>query len=140
MPNDARATTGWLLSNDYPHAISQNGEHLGISGSGSDTPPGRLILQQGKSNPVLGKTEIPRWKWNHLLLVKDGKRLRVYLNKNPEPEIDVAIEPSSNRQVGTYFIGGRSDNESNFEGRIDEVAFFQGVPTSLLPHNRSTSN
>jgi hypothetical protein len=140
MPNDARATTGWLLSNDYPHAISQNGEHLGISGSGSDTPPGRLILQQGKSKPVLGKTEIPRWKWNHLLLVKDGKRLRVYLNKNPEPEIDVAIEPSSNRQVGTYFIGGRSDNESNFEGRIDEVAFFQGVPTSLLPHNGSTSN
>lgn len=91
------------------------------------------MLQQGISAPVLGKTEIPRWKWNHVLLVKEGKRLRVYLNENPEPEIDVAVEPSSNRNVSTYFIGGRSDNQSNFEGRIDEVAFFQGVPTSLLP-------
>ena len=139
MPNDARATTGWLLSNDYPHAISQNGEHLGISGSGSDTTPGRLMLQQGKSKPVLGKTEIPRWKWNHLLLVKDGKRLRVYLNENPEPEIDIAIEPSGNREVATFFIGGRSDNQSNFEGRIDEVAFFQGVPTNLVPNRNSTT-
>ena len=133
MPNDARATTGWLLSNDHPHAISQNGEHLGISGTSSKAKPGRLMLQQGISAPVLGKTEIPRWKWNHVLLVKEGKRLRVYLNENPEPEIDVAVEPSSNRNVSTYFIGGRSDNQSNFEGRIDEVAFFQGVPTSLLP-------
>ena len=95
------------------------------------------MLQQGKSKPVLGKTEIPRWKWNHLLLVKDGKRLRVYLNKNPKPEIDVAIEPSGNREVATYFIGGRSDNQSNFEGRIDEVAFFQGVPSSLVPQSDS---
>lgn len=137
MPNQARATTGWLLSNDYPHAISQNGEHLGISGSGADSTPGRLMLQQGTSEPVLGKTEIPRWKWNHLLLVRDGKRLRVYLNKNPKPEIDVAIEPSGNREVATYFIGGRSDNQSNFEGRIDEVAFFQGVPSSLVPQSDS---
>ena len=139
MPNEARATTGWLLSHDYPHAISQSGKHLGISGTSSDAKPGRLMLQQGISAPVLGKTEIRRWEWNHLLLVKDGKRLRVYLNENPEPEIDVAIAPSGNRQVGTYFIGGRSDNESNFEGRIDEVAFFQGVPTSLLPQNGPTS-
>jgi len=140
MPNDARATTGWMLSNDYPHAISQNGEHLGISGSGSDAKPGRLMLQQGISEPVLGKTEIERWKWNHLLLVKDGERIRVYLNENPEPEIDVAIEPSGNREVATYFIGGRSDNQSNFEGRIDEVAFFQGVPKSLMPLSDSISN
>jgi hypothetical protein len=97
------------------------------------------MLQQGKSKPVLGKTEIPRWKWNHLLLVKDGKRLRVYLNENPEPEIDIAIEPSGNREVATFFIGGRSDNQSNFEGRIDEVAFFQGVPTNLVPNRNSTT-
>ncbi|MCH1439902.1 MAG: LamG domain-containing protein, partial [Rubripirellula sp.] len=139
MPNDARATTGWLLSNDYPHAISQNGEHLGISGSGPGSTPGRLMLQQGTAAPVLGKTEIPRWTWNHLLFVNDGKRLRVYLNKNPKPEIDVAIEPLGNREVATFFIGGRSDNQANFEGRIDEVAFFQGVPTDLVPQSDSSS-
>lgn len=133
MPNDARATTGWLLSNDYPHAISETGQHLGISGSDAGTSSGRLMFQQGTKDPVLGKTVIPRWKWSHVLLVKDGNRVRVYLNQNPTPEIDVAMEPSGNGEVATHFIGGRSDNQSNFEGRIDEVAFFKGVPTDLLP-------
>jgi len=97
------------------------------------------MLQQGISEPVLGKTEIPRWKWNHLLFVKDGKRVRVYLNENPEPEIDVAIETSGKPESATYFIGGRSDNQSNFEGRIDEVAFFKGVPMSLVPQSDSSN-
>jgi hypothetical protein len=135
MPNDARATTGWLLSNDYPHAISQSGEHLGISGT--DALPGRLMFQKGLSEPVVGKTEIPRWKWNHLLLVKDGKRLRVYLNQNPAPEIDVAIQASGSPEIATYFIGGRSDQQSNFEGRIDEVAVFKGVPETLIPAKKT---
>lgn len=138
MPNNARATTGWLLSNDYPHAVSQNGEHLGISGTEAGDLAGRLMLQQGISKPVLGKTEIPRWQWNQLLIVKDRQRLRVYLNEDPVPEIDIAIESSGNREVANYFIGGRSDNQSNFEGRIDEVAFFQGVPTGLVPSREPT--
>jgi hypothetical protein len=135
MPNDARETTGWLLSRDHPHAISQNGQHLGIGGTG--TSPGLLIFQQGLSEPVVGKNEIPRWKWNHLVLTREGKRLRVYLNENAVPEIDVTLDNQGNTEISSWFIGGRSDNQSNFEGRIDEVAVFGESRQELIPSNAS---
>ena len=131
MPNDARETTGWLLSRDHPHAISQNGQHLGIGGTG--TSPGHLIFQQGLSEPAVGKHPIPRWTWNHLVLVRDGKRLRVYLNDNAVPEIDVTLTGQGNTEISSCFIGGRSDNQSNFEGRIDEVAVFGESRQDLIP-------
>lgn len=131
MPNDARETTGWLLSRDHPHAISQDGQHLGIGGTG--TSPGRLIFQQGLSEPVVGKHPIERWTWNHLVLVRDGKRLRVYLNDNADAEIDVVLDSPKNTAISSCFIGGRSDNRSNFEGRIDEVAVFGEARQDLLP-------
>jgi len=136
MPNDARATTGWLLSKDHPHAISKNGEHLGISGT--DAVPGRLIFQYGDSQRFAGETTIPRWQWNHLLLVREGKRVRVFLNGNSKPEIDVTLDKPADSEIATYFIGGRSDNQANFEGRIDEVAFFRGSPAKLIPTSTTT--
>lgn len=122
MPNDARETAGWLFSLDHPHAISGRGEHLGVGGTGSE--PGRLIFQHGHGKPLVGKSEIQRWTWNELRLVREGKRVRVYLNGGEEPEIDAEVASSPSAAVTTCFVGGRSDNDSNWEGRIDEVAIF----------------
>ncbi|MGI9472557.1 MAG: LamG-like jellyroll fold domain-containing protein [Rubripirellula sp.] len=131
MPNDARATTGWLFSRDHDHAISGHGQHLGIGGT--STQPGRLLFQQGLDKPLQGTTEIPRWSWNRVLLVRQSGRVRVYLNDNPKPEIDVATSALGDATIASCFIGGRSDNDSNFEGRIDEVAVFDGARAELLP-------
>ncbi len=122
MPNDARATAGWLFSRDHPHALSSRGEHLGIGGTA--TEPGRLVFQQGFEKPIVGKTTIERWTWNELRLVRASGRVRVYLNGSDEPEIDAPIAANSDAPIASCFIGGRSDNESNWEGRIDEVAIF----------------
>lgn len=124
------------MSKDHPHAISKNGEHLGISGT--DAVPGRLIFQYGDSQRFAGETTIPRWQWNHLLLVREGKRVRVFLNGNSKPEIDVTLDKPADSGIATYFIGGRSDNQANFEGRIDEVAFFRGSPAKLIPTSTTT--
>ncbi len=130
MPSDGRATTGWLFSRDHPHGISAWGEHLGLGGTA--TEPGKLVLLSGASGPPLvGKTELARWTWNHVVMVKDGKRVRVYLNGNPRPEIDAEVGVvGSDASIGTCFIGGRSDNDANWEGRIDEVAVFDRALTS----------
>ena len=125
MPSDARETAGWLFSRDHPHALSRQGEHLGVGGTA--TEPGRLVFQQGFGKPIVGKTTIERWTWNELRMVREPGRLRVYLNGSNEPEIDAEIGSKVNAPIATCFIGGRSDNDSNWEGRIDEVAVFDRV-------------
>ncbi len=122
MPNEARPTTGWLFSRDHPHAISRGGEHLGLGGTA--TSPGRIVFALGADAPLVGKTEIQRWTWNQVILVRDSDRVRVFLNGNAEPEIDAAVSSHTPSAIASCFIGGRSDNDSNWEGRMDEVAVF----------------
>ena len=46
------------------------------------------------------------------------------MNDIEEPEIDVPVESVSDAAITDCFVGGRSDADSNWEGRIDEVAVF----------------
>jgi hypothetical protein len=126
MPGDAREVSGWLFSRGREHGLGPHGDHLGVAGTSAR--PGRLLFLhgngRGEPKPVVGRTEIPRWTWMHVALVRDGATVRVYLNGNPQPEIETqspADFPPSFHQV---FFGGRSDNQFNFEGRLDEIAVF----------------
>jgi hypothetical protein len=116
MPNDGRDVSGWFYSRDHHHGLSQYGEHLGIGGKSGHT--GKLIFQTS-SDPVAGKTEVPRWTWQHVVLVRDVDMARVYLNGTLE------IETKATRvNVPSMFFGGRSDHDSDWEGRLDEIAVF----------------
>ncbi len=131
MPNDGRGTTGWLLSRDSNHGIGSHGDHLGIGGT--LTTPGKLIFQHGdgtKSNVFSGKTTIDRWTWNHLVLVREPNKVSIYLNGNPEPEIQRLGIASSPLNLSQFFFGGRSDNADNWEGRLDEIAVFDRALTA----------
>ncbi len=122
MPADGREVTGWMFSHDHDHGVDANGLHLGVGGTGGDA--GRLILQHGIGGAhVAGSAEIERWAWNHVALVRDGDEARVYLNGAAEPEI-VAEVSSGSLLADDWFFGGRSDNASNWEGRLDEIAIF----------------
>ena len=112
LPNDAREMNGWFYSRDHNHGLSAFGEHLGIGGTSGRT--GRLVFQNAG-----GKTEIPRWTWQHVVLVRQGDQARVYLNGSLEIETKAAAV-----SIPSVFFGGRSDNESNWEGRMDEIAVF----------------
>ncbi|HBJ86139.1 MAG TPA: hypothetical protein DDZ88_20195 [Verrucomicrobiales bacterium] len=116
MPNDGRDFCGWFYSRDHNHGVSAYGEHLGIGGKSGNT--GKLVFQAA-SGPVAGKTELPRWTWQHVVLVREVDMVRVYLNGVLEIEVKV---PRVN--VPSVFFGGRSDNENNWEGRLDEIAVF----------------
>ena len=122
MPNDGRDVSGWLFSREHDHGLGASGDHLGIGGKSAHT--GRLLLFHG-SDPtaaVAGRSEIPRWQWQHVVLVRDGEAVRAYLNGQLEIETKSAANfPAAFDQC---FFGGRSDNDSNWEGRLDEIAVF----------------
>jgi hypothetical protein len=128
MPNDGRAMSGWLFSRGHDHGLGTHGDHLGIGGTSGHA--GRLVFLHGDDpgTAVAGKSEIPRWQWRHVVLVRDAETVRVYLNGRIEIETKAAADlPADLEQC---FFGGRSDNDSNWEGRLDEIAVFDRALTA----------
>ncbi|MCI0492014.1 MAG: hypothetical protein L0Z07_03650 [Planctomycetes bacterium] len=124
MPNDGRETAGWLFSRGRNHGLGPHGDHVGLGGTASK--PGKLIFLHGDdgAKPVAGHTVIERWTWNHLLFVRDGEQVRLYLNGNPKPELDLKSPAGFPASFDQFFFGGRSDHVANWEGRLDEIAVF----------------
>jgi len=125
LPNDARPVTGYLWSRGADGAAEADGDHLGIGGT-HEGNAGKLIFFNGnRANRVLaGTTTIAPKSWNHVVLVRDGKQVEVYLNGNPQAEISGEIESTFPAGDPSVFVGGRNDRFANFEGKIDEVAVY----------------
>jgi hypothetical protein len=151
MPNEGREVSGWFFSRGTDHGLDQWSEHLGIGGTSGHT--GKLIYFPGddQSQVTAGKTVIPRWEWQHVAFVRSGLAVKVYLNG--ELELEAKVRPpvtkeESARRLGidpnsdvlnwtsiptgyhTLFFGGRSDNQSNWEGRLDEIILYNRVLTA----------
>ncbi len=120
MPNEGRGVAGWLFSRGPDHGLGTRGDHLGVGGTNGS--PGRLVFFHGAdpATAVAGTTVIPRWTWHHVVFVRDGAAVRVYLGG--KPEIDAKVASASG--PGGFFFGGRSDGDSGWEGRLDEIAVF----------------
>lgn len=125
MPVDARPISGWMFSRGRDHGLGPYGDHLGLGGA--ENHPGRLVFQHGEATPLAGRTEIARWTWNHVLLVRDGEDVRIHLNGATEPEIQTKCPAEFPPGFDRLFFGGRSDGQSNWEGRLDEIAVFDRV-------------
>jgi hypothetical protein len=122
MPLAARPITGWLFSRGYDHGLGPHDDHLGIDAAG------KLIFQRGTGTGddslAIGRTAIERWTWNHVVLVRDHEHIRVHLNGQAQPEIDTMLSADFPAGFDHVFLGGRSDNDSNWEGRLDEIAVY----------------
>lgn len=147
LPTDARKTTGWMFSRGHDHGLGPHGDHLGLGGTASE--PGKLVFLHGR-NPdgkalLAGRTTLKQWTWYHVALVRDGEHVRVYLNGNPKPEIDIKSPAHFPVGFDRLFFGGRCDRQSNWEGRLDEIALFTRalsaaeVESLLAPWNVVTS-
>lgn len=123
MPADARDVSGWLFSRGHNHGLGAASDHVGIAGKGDHS--GRLIFQHGNEAPriAIGSTKIPRWKWHHVVFVRDARSGRLYLNGKLEIETRAAAEFAGG--IDDFFVGGRSDNQANWQGRLDEVVVFK---------------
>jgi hypothetical protein len=122
MPDDSRPVSGWLFSRGRDSGLSNWSEHLGVGGTSGHS--GKLIFLQGNDPTavVAGETSIQRWQWQHAAFVRRGKSVTIYLNG--KKEIDAVAEIDFPASFDQLFLGGRSDNDSNWEGRLDEIAVF----------------
>jgi hypothetical protein len=128
MPDDSRAVSGWLFSRGQDSGLSQWSDHLGVGGTSGHS--GKLIFFHGNdpAKVIAGTTQIPRWQWQHVVFVRNGRAATIYLNgkKEIKTEVDGKFPTGFNR----VFAGGRSDNDSNWEGRLDEIAIFDRALTA----------
>lgn len=128
LPHAARPVTGYIFSRGQP------GDNLGISGANVDRTvpaPGRLFFYNGNAlKQIAGKTELTPETWNHVVLVRDGRRVTVYLNGNAVPEASGEMEKDYPDGTTQVFLGGRNDAFANFEGKIAEVSVYDRAMAS----------
>jgi len=129
LTNLARPVTGYLFSRGQAGDPQVAGDHLGIGGTSIPEAAGKLFFFNGDArNQILsGKTFLSERSWHHVALVRSGNRVVVYLDGNPEPEIEGVAEMTGGLETGEVFVGGRNDGFAGLEGKIDEVAIFDRV-------------
>ena len=126
LRTESRDVLGWMLSRDRDNSLTTDGDHLGID------KDGHLIFQHGDNDKkrVTGKAVVPRWSWTDITLVRDGETVTVYVNG--KPEITTKSPADFPADFHQWFIGGRSDNRDNWEGKLDEVAVFDRALTKKV--------
>ncbi len=120
---NAPAVSGYFYSRPgSPSATNAApGDHLGIGGVES-SPRDKLFFYDGQSL-VVGRTTLSINAWHHVVLVRSGDAVKVYLDgdvANPEVQATAPKSFNSNQIV----LGTRADGYAPFQGRLDEVAFF----------------
>lgn len=124
LPVTTRPVTAYLFSHGVDGIDGAAGDNLGIGGTHSQA--GRLFVFTGNDDNrlVAGQTRLASGSWAHVVLVRNGKRVRLYLNGDPQPEIDTELASVTPANCHDLFFGGRSDNFANLQGAIEEVAIY----------------
>ena len=123
FPNNVREITGWIFSRGNKMSL-EKGDHFGINKEGF------LCFQKSSNDSamIVGKTEIQRWSWCHVSLVRKGDSISLYLNGKLEAKGNASTDFPE--RLNQMYFAGRSDNKDFFEGRIDEVAVFDRALSS----------
>jgi hypothetical protein len=141
LPHDVRPVTGYFFSKGSPEAKDVAGDHLGIGGTAA--APGRLIFFNGHRDDELlsGKTVLATKTWHHVVLVREGRQVNVYLNGNLTPEISGEAAVASPTAADRLFLGGRSDGFAGLEGKFSEVAVYDRAlsPEEVAAHYRAAN-
>ncbi len=123
-----------LIFAETPRRYLPRGEdRLFITGTSSQTP-GRLAV-----GGQVGRNEIQPHCWQHLVFVRSGEVVQVYLNGTAESEISLKL-PRANPLPDSLSLGGDSHGTANLEGKIDEASVFGRTlsPAEISDHFRTT--
>jgi hypothetical protein len=130
LPSGARETTGHLFSMADSTTRDTVHDSLGVSGTGSGDRPGRLFFHAGNAaQPNLGRREVQLKTWHHIVMVRDTERVRLFVDNGESPEVDCKAPPLNASAKPIIFVGGSTDRQFDFAGRIDEVAIYDRALT-----------
>lgn len=140
LPGDARPVTAYLFSRGRNGQGTAEGDHLGLGGTAEPGAAGKLIFYNGnrKRELLVGHTVIRPKTWNHVVLVRSGEEVRVYLNGRSEPELQGKITPTVPPQSECFF-GGRSDGFAPLAGMMTEASVYSRAlrPEEIQAHFRT---
>ena len=122
-----RPITAYVFSRgvDGPQGRDE-GDNLGIGGTHDSQNQGKLFFFNGtKYDQVLsGRTNLQPGTWHHVVFVRQGKSISVYLDGGRDPEICGQAEVGYSDGCGQLFFGGRNDGFAPLEGKLDEVSVY----------------
>ena len=129
LPVDLEGVTGYLFSRGLDGAKDDAGDHLGLGGR--DLAAGKLFFSNGKAQGEIlqGKTEILAKTWNHVVMVREDKRVAVYLNGKTMPEISGEARLGFSSGPARVIVGSDNDNINDFYGKICEVSIYNRALT-----------
>ena len=123
LKNDARPITTYLFSRAELGNKALPGDHLGIGGKHEKAVTGKLFIFNGneKKTSIKGSTVIPPDTWNHVVLVRRGGKVEVFLNG--QLELAGSLEPmfGKSRQ---FSLGRRSDKFAPLQGNVGQFAAY----------------
>jgi len=130
LPVDSRPVTAYLFSHAVDGVEGASGDNLGIGGTHSNS--GHLIVFNGnrRNELVAGQTRVKRGSWSHVVMVRQERKITVYLNGDPEPEIAADLPVAYPADCEYILLGGRSDNFANLQGMLEEIAVYDRALTS----------
>lgn len=124
LPVNSRPVTAYLFSRAVNGIAGADGDNLGIGGSHSNA--GRLLVFNGnRRNELLaGPTRLTPGSWSYVVMVRAEEHVTVYLNGDPDPEIDAKLPIGYPDRCGDFFLGGRADQFANLQGMLEEFAIY----------------
>jgi putative membrane-bound dehydrogenase-like protein len=124
-PNSAEPVTAYLFSRGRNGDKAAPGDHLGIGGTFNPATTGRLFFYNGNATrqTLAGKTVVPPGTWNHAVLVRDGKRIKAFLNGAEQPEFSGEADDTTSG-AKDFCIGARSDMFAPLHGYLAQFALF----------------
>ena len=128
--NSADAVTAYLFSRGKEGDKSAPGDHLGIGGNFQAAMTGRLFFYNGneRKQTLTGETVMRRGTWNHLVFIRDGKRLKAFLNGAEHPEFSGEADETAG-DVQNFFLAARSDHFAPLRGFMAQFALFDRALT-----------
>lgn len=128
---EAQPVAGYFFSRGPGGDRQAPGDHLGIGGNYRAEHLGKLLFFNGneRDQVAAGATDLPPGTWNHVVLVRDGKQVRAYLNGETKPEFDAEVEPTA-KGVKDFYLGARSDQFAPLRGNMAHFALFDRALTA----------
>lgn len=122
LPNDARSVTGYLLARSVDREKPAQADCLAIAGTAGQ--PGRLVFCSGEEpeDMLCAGPQLQLRTWHHVVLVRDGQQVTVYLDG--KPAIQGTTKTAASTNASWLSLGGRHDHQDTFEGKLDEVAVY----------------